>query len=106
MGTKSISMITENAEKISRAASIVGIMVIGGLIATYIYLGVTVAIPLNDGITLDLQTELLDKIFPNLLSIAYVGILYYLLKKKNVKPVWLILGTFVIVLVAAYFGIM
>lgn len=106
LGTKSISMITENAEKISRAASIVGIMVIGGLIATYIYLGVTVAIPLNDGITLDLQTELLDKIFPNLLSIAYVGILYYLLKKKNVKPVWLILGTFVIVLVAAYFGIM
>lgn len=106
LGTKSLGLIKDNAEKISRSAGIVGITVIGGLIATYISLGLTIAIPLNEGITLDLQTELLDKIFPNILAIAYVGILYYMLKKKNVSPVWLILATFIIVLCASFFGIM
>lgn len=106
LGTKSIETINENAAKISKAAGIVGIMVIGGLIATYISLQLTVTIPLNEGITLDLQTEMLDMIFPNLLAITYVGILYYLLKKKNIKPVLLILGTFIIVLACSYFGIL
>ena len=106
LGTKSIETINENAEKISRAASIVGIMVIGGLIATYIALQLTISIPLNEGIVLDLQTELIDKIFPNLLAISYVGILYYFLKKKNVSPTVLIVATFVIVLVCSFFGIL
>lgn len=106
LGTKSLGLIKDNAEKISRSASIVGITVIGGLIATYISLGLTISIPLNEGIALDLQTELLDKIFPNILAIGYVGILYYMLKKKNVSPVWLILSTFIIVLCASFFGIM
>lgn len=106
LGTKSLSTISENADRISRSASIVGISVIGGLIATYISLGLTVSIPLNKGVALDLQTELLDKIFPNLLAIIYVSILYYLLKKKNISPVYLILGTFVVVLGASFLGIM
>ncbi|MEG0577753.1 MAG: PTS system mannose/fructose/sorbose family transporter subunit IID [Bacilli bacterium] len=106
LGTKSLSLIKENADKISRSASIVGISVIGGLIATYISLALTVSIPLNKGIKLDLQSELIDKIFPNLLAIGYVAILYYLLKKKNVSPVILIFGTFVFVLCASFLGIM
>lgn len=106
LGTKSLGLIKENAEKISRAAGIVGITVIGGLIATYISLQLNVKIPLNEGIKLDLQTELLDKIFPNILAIGYVGILYYMLKKKNVSPVILIITTFVVVLCASFFGVM
>lgn len=106
LGTKSIETINENAERLSRAASIVGIMVIGGLIATYISLQLTVSIPLNDGFAVNLQTDLLDKIFPNILAIGYVATLYYFLKKKNVNPALLIVATFAIVLVCSFFGVM
>lgn len=106
LGTKSIETINENAERLSRAASIVGIMVIGGLIATYISLQLTVSVPLNDGFAVDLQTELLDKIFPNILAIGYVATLYYFLKKKNVNPAILIVVTFAIVLVCSYLGVL
>lgn len=106
LGIKSIETINENAERLSRAASIIGIMVIGGLIATYISLKLTVGIPLNDGIVIDLQTELLDKIFPNLLAVGYVAILYYFLKKKNVNPAILIVVTFIVVLACSYFGVL
>ncbi len=106
LGTKSIETINENAERISRAASIIGIMVIGGLIATYISLQLTVNIPLSADVILNLQTELLDRIFPNLLAITYVGILYYFLKKKNVNPAILIVVTFIVVLICSYFGIL
>lgn len=106
LGTKSIETINENAERLSRAASIVGIMVIGGLIATYISLQITVSIPLNEEIALDLQTELVDKIFPNLLAIIYVTILYFFLKKKNVNPAILIVITFIVVLGCSFLGVL
>lgn len=106
LGAKSISKISEQASIISRCASIIGITVIGGLVATYVSLGLTFNIPLAEGYALDLQADVLDTIFPNLLVVLYVGLLYYLLKKKNVSPVLLIAGTFVVVLVCAFFGIM
>lgn len=106
LGMKSIQTINENAVKISRAASIVGIMVIGGLIATYVALTLNIQIPLSSEVTMDLQTEMLDKIFPNLLPICYVGILYYFLKKKNVSPTILIVATFILVLACSFFGIL
>ena len=106
LGTKSIDTINENAVKLSRAASIVGIMVIGGLIATYVALSLNINFPISSEVTMNLQTELIDKIFPNLLAIIYVAILYFLLKKKNTSPVMLIIGTFVVVLICSYFGIL
>ena len=106
LGTKSLGKIGEHAAIISRCASIMGITIIGGLIATYVSLGVSIAIPLSEGFTLDLQTGVLDLIFPHLLPALYVGLLYYLLKKKNVSPVALITGTFVVVLLGAFIGIM
>lgn len=106
LGLGSIEKISENAEKVSRAASIIGITVIGGLIATYVSLSLNIKINLSADYVLDLQTQLLDKIFPKILSIAYVALLYYLLKKKNVSPVILITMTFVIVLTLSFFGVM
>lgn len=106
LGTKSIETINENAEKISRAASIIGIMVISGLIAAYISLQLAVCIPLNDGIMLNFQTELIDKIFPNLLAVGYVAILHLFLRKKNTNSAVLIVVTFIIVLACSFFGIL
>ena len=106
LGVKAIDQINKNVDKIARAAGIVGISVIGGLIATYISLNLTVSVPLSAGMSLDLQTELLDRVFPNILPVAYVGVLYYLLKKKNVSPSILIFGTFVVVLACSFIGVL
>lgn len=106
LGIKSLSKISENTEKISRSASIIGITVIGGLIATYVSLASTIKITLSEGHVWELQSGLLDKIFPNILGIGYVSLLYYLLKKKNVSPVILIIMTFIIMLAGSFFGVL
>lgn len=106
LGIKSLSKINENTEKISRSASIIGITVIGGLIATYVSLASTIKVNLSEGHVWELQSGLLDKIFPNILGIGYVALLYFLLKKKNVSPVVLIVMTFIIMLAGSFFGVL
>ena len=52
---------------------------------------------------INLQKQLLDKIFPNILPFAFVFLLYWLLK-KNVNPIWLIVVTFALAIVMAAIG--
>ena len=106
LGTKAIGFITEGAEKIGRAATILGCTVIGALIASYVKLSVNLEIPVNEVKTVHIQTDFFDKIFPNILSIGYVFLMYYLLKKKKFKPITLIIGTFLLAIVCSFFGIL
>ncbi|MDD9147925.1 PTS galactosamine transporter subunit IID [Sporolactobacillus sp. CQH2019] len=105
-GTRAISKIRENSAIVSRAASILGCSVIGGLIATYVQISVKTNIPVTAGHTISLQTQFLDRIFPNLLPLGYTFLLYWLSKKKNVSPVILILVTFVLAIVLSWMGVL
>ena len=106
LGTKAIGAITEGAEKIGKAATVLGCTVIGGLIANYVNLSVALEIPVNEVKTVNVQADFFDKIFPNILSIGYVFLLLYFLKKKKVSPVVLIVATFALALVCSFFGIL
>lgn len=106
LGTKAVATITEGAEKIGRAATILGCTVIGGLIANYVNIQVALEIPVNEAKTVLVQADFFDKIFPNILSIGYVFLMYYFLKRKKVSPVVLILCTFVLAIVCSFFGIL
>ena len=87
-------------EKVTKCASILGLMVIGAMVATT----VSISIPLEIGVGGATQTvqSYIDQIMPGLLPVAAFGIMYWLLG-KNVKTttilIWLIvlccLGTFV-----------
>jgi len=106
LGTKAVSTIKDTSAIIGKAATILGCTVIGGLIAAYVKINVLTEIVVNEAKTVSIQADFFDKIFPNILSVGYVFLMYYFLKKKKVSPVVLILVTFVLAIVLSFFGIL
>lgn len=102
LGARAVDVVQENSVILSHAASILGLTVIGALIASYVKMQLTIKIPTGNG-TLDLQKKLLDAIFPNILPFGFVFFLYWL-EKKNVNAIWLIVVTFALALVMAAIG--
>jgi PTS system galactosamine-specific IID component len=101
LGTKAIDVIQENSEIIARVATIMGLTVIGALISSYVSLSLKLKI---NGVSL--QKDFLDKIFPNILPLAFTFFLYWFLKKKKVSPIILIAVVFTLCIVCSYFGVM
>ena len=90
-------------EKFMFAAALLGVMVVGGMTNEL----VVVSTPLTIGVgeTASSVQGILDGIMPGLLSLGVMGAYYKLLDKK-VSAVWLIVGTAVLGIVCAQFGIL
>ncbi|MGN1025640.1 MAG: PTS system mannose/fructose/sorbose family transporter subunit IID [Faecousia sp.] len=90
-GTSFITKISKSGimEKISYAAGIVGLMVIGGMVATQIWLDLPIMVGTGDVAT-PLMTYL-DQIMPCLIPLGCFGGMYYLLGKK-VKTTTILMG--------------
>ncbi|MDE5139199.1 PTS system mannose/fructose/sorbose family transporter subunit IID [Paenibacillus larvae subsp. larvae] len=93
-GTNAISSLKENTKKVSHAASIVGLTVVGALIASFVKVQTSFVIHAGQA-EIALQKDLLDKIMPNILPLGYTLLMYFLLK-KGLSPVMLILITVII----------
>lgn len=106
LGVRAIAKIKDNSEVISKAASILGVTVIGGLIATYVHINVLASFKISPGHSISLQKDFFDHIFPNILPLGYTFLMYYFLKKKNVSPVILILVTFVMAIILSFLGVL
>ncbi|GAA0591483.1 PTS system mannose/fructose/sorbose family transporter subunit IID [Virgibacillus siamensis] len=106
-GVKAISKLKEGTQHVSRAASIVGVTVVGGLIATYVALKVDYVWKMGEGKEgkLNIQTEVLDQIMPAMLPLAYTLLMYWLLK-KGLSPLILIGITVVVGLIGSFFNIL
>lgn len=105
LGIKSIDLIRDNAALVSHAATILGITVIGALIGTYVSIELLPVVTVGDNIQVALQGDFFDKIMPNLLPMAVVFFLYWLLRKK-VSPVALIVGVIVVSIVCSAIGLL
>lgn len=81
LGENIISKVSDPStmQKLTCALSIVGLMVIGGMIATNVAVTTPIAFDIS-GTAFSLQ-DTLDSIFPKLLPVAAFGILYALNKK-------------------------
>lgn len=106
LGVKAVAKITDMSEVLSKAATVLGCTVIGGLIASYVSINVQTQIVISETNIVNLQTDFFDKIFPNILSFGYVFLMYYFLKKKKVSPVVLILITFILSIALSFLGIL
>ena len=82
-----------------------GCTVLGGLIASYVSISIQTVATINEGASVAIQTDVLDKIFPNMLSFGYVFLMYYFIKKRQANPVVLILVTFALSILLSFFGI-
>ena len=90
-------------EKFSYGASIIGLMVIGGMSASMV--SITVAGSFGKGNEAQTWNSMINGILPNMLPLACVMLIYWLLKKK-VSTITILIGIFVIGIVMAYFGIL
>ncbi|CDQ38446.1 PTS system mannose/fructose/sorbose family transporter subunit IID [Virgibacillus salexigens] len=103
-GVKAIGKLKEGTKHVSRAASIVGLTVVGGLIATYVTFKIDYTWKQGES-ELNVQTDILDQIMPAMLPLIYTLLIYWLLKKGR-SPILLIGITVIVGLIGSYFGIM
>lgn len=104
LGMKAVSMMTEYAQEFTHAASVLGVFVVGALIANYgggTRLGITIA---NGESPIVIQNYL-DMILPCLLPLLLTLLMFFLIKKKGWTPVKCIGLILVIGIVGAVFGI-
>ena len=104
LGAGAAVTLKTSTKKISRAASIVGMMVVGSLIPTYVKFSLPLTLDVGNEI-FNLQTDLFDKIMPGLLPILLTYFCYYLLTKKKATTMKLIYLCIVIGLLGGLLGI-
>lgn len=102
MGVAAIPVIKANTRKVGHAASIVGMTVIGALVATYVRLGTTLEITAGDAVV-KLQADVLDKLMPAFLPLLYTLAMYALIR-KGWSPLHLIVITVVLGIVGKFAG--
>lgn len=90
-------------DKVIKAAGIIGMMVVGSMTCGMFW--ASLAVEFGSGEEVTTLQSVLDGIMPGMLGLAFMGLYYFLLKKK-VSPMILILGTMVLGVVGVYFGIL
>ena len=103
LGTKAIEAITRNAKEFTRAASILGILVVGAL--TSLYGGTTIALTIPNGESPIVLQTILDGILPKLIPLGLTLGLYWLIKNKNWSAVKCIGLLLVLGLVGGFLGV-
>ena len=103
LGSKAIELLTANAKEFTRAASMLGVFIVGALTSNYG--GTTVALTIENGDSPIVIQSILDGILPKLIPLGITLGLYFLIKKKGWTPVACIGLLLVVGLLGALVGI-
>ncbi len=103
LGSQAIEMLTANAKEFTRAASMLGVFIVGALTSNYG--GTTVALTIANGESPIVIQNILDGILPKLIPLSITLGLYFLIKKKGWTPVACIGMLLVVGLLGALVGI-
>ncbi|MFC6994200.1 PTS system mannose/fructose/sorbose family transporter subunit IID [Streptococcus loxodontisalivarius] len=105
LGDQAVSfLVGKQGAAIRRAIGIIGGMVVGGVLASWV--SVTTSLQLkntNGKVFLDLQKQF-DSIFPGLLTVAVTIFCWWLMSKKHVSAIWTMVILVVISLVGVLLG--
>ena len=106
LGAGFLAKIQENGlmETLTYGASVLGLMVIGGMTAENV--SITVPFAIGEGDAATTLGDICNTIMPGLLPLAFTLLLYFLVTKKNVKTTTLLLLLVVIGLAGSFFGIL
>ena len=105
LGLDAVTLFTsDKAYRVREGISRLGILIMGGIAAAYVNLNTTLSFQQN-AVNIQVQT-LIDNIFPKLLPLLAVLLCWYLMSKKGVSPIkmmlYLFLGTIVGVLLNVF----
>lgn len=103
LGSKAIELLTANAKEFTRAASMLGVFIVGALTSNYG--GTTIALEIANGESPIVIQSILDGVLPKLIPLTITLGLYFLIKKKGWKPVACIGLLLVVGLLGALVGI-
>lgn len=103
LGSKAIELLTANAKEFTRAASMLGVFIVGALTSNYG--GTTVALEIANGDSPIVIQSILDGVLPKLIPLSITLGLYFLIKKKGWTPVACIGLLLVVGLLGALVGI-
>lgn len=103
MGVGAVDMISENANAITKAAGILGVMVVGGLIPSYVTFAFKDTLVAPGDVAVQ---AIFDSIMPNILPLGFVFLLYWLFKKKNMNTITLIVLIILVSIGLSFLGIM
>nr|WP_302141513.1 PTS system mannose/fructose/sorbose family transporter subunit IID [uncultured Schaedlerella sp.] len=93
-GTQIITTMKDKMNLFINSATIIGLFVIGALIASFVSMDITATYTAGDT-AIEFQT-MLDSILPKILPLGLTGAIYYLLGKEKVTPTKIILAIFVL----------
>ena len=91
-------------EILTYGASVLGLMVIGGMTAENV--AITVPLVIGSGETATTLGDICNTIMPGLLPLAFTLLMYWLVSKKNVKTTTLLVALVVVGLAGSFFGIL
>jgi len=103
-GTKLITNLGQRLSAFTEAASIMGLSVVGALIASSVKVSTALQFQVGE-VALNLQTDVFDKIMPSLLPVLLTALVYTLLGSKKWTATRLILLIIAISLAGSFFGV-
>lgn len=104
-GSKLLVEMGDKINALTESASVLGLTVVGSLIATVIKIQTPVTLNIGE-VSMNIQTEILDRIFPGLLAVVLTLLVYWLLEKKKVGFLKVVLILVALSLVLSYFGVL
>lgn len=104
-GVRLITDLSNQLTSITEGASVMGLTVIGSLIATVVRIKTPLTFKFG-GVNLDLQNGIFDKILPALLPVILTIVVYWLMEKRKWGFLKIILFLIIFSLVSSYFGIL
>lgn len=102
-GLNAVKFIGDNAGALTKAAGIMGVMVVGGLIPSYVTLAFPESLVVAGNVSIQ---GIFDSIMPSILPLGFVFALYWLFKKKNVNTIKLIIAVIIFSILLSVLGIM
>jgi|GEM_PF-176561 len=107
IGTKAVKQLTESGiiDKILSLFTVLGLFVIGGMTSSLVNVSTPLVITTAES-TIALQTDLFDRIVPDLLTFVATMIIYRILKKGKTPIIAVILGMVLVGLVCGALGIL
>ncbi len=103
LGSSAIGVLTANAKEFTRAASMLGVFIVGALTSNYG--GTTTTLTIANGDAPIVIQSILDGVLPKMIPLALTLMCYFLMKKKGLKPVACIAILLVIGIAGAFIGI-
>ena len=104
LGTNFISSIGNKLNTFTECASILGLFVVGGMIPSVVAMSTGLKFKYGE-VALNIQTDVLDAIFPCMLPALLTFVVYRLLK-KGVKMTYIIIGLLILGCIGAATGIL